>query len=134
MASKIKSVEIATDWWINKISNPTMFSNGANDRGSEIAGMFAFMLARNTSSELSKQQIANFKEDLSTTIEDDIKAKGYCELSTDYAPEGTLAEVAERTEISNSVFPWKTNMEVTFDYVKVSDGYGKSYETIYKKR
>ena len=134
MASKIKSVEVATEWWANKISNPTLFSNGANDRANERARIFAFILAKDTSSELSKQKIVNFKEELSNSIESDIETRGYCYLSTDYAPKGKLAAVAEKTHIRGSVFPWKTNMEVPEEYVKASDGNGKKYEMIYSKK
>ncbi len=129
MASKIKSVEIATEWWVNKISNPTLFSNGTSD-GIGIA----FKLARNASSKLSEQQIVNFKEELSSSIERKLETEGYCCLNTDYSPEGLLADVAKKAHISDSVFPWKTRMEVAKEYVKLKDGYGKKLEMIYIKK
>lgn len=131
MESKIKSIEIAADWWAKKISNPTgSFSNGTN---ADFFELMALKTAKEASSRLSQQQIANFKEELSTAVESEIEKRGLCYLQTDYAPAGKLAEVANNTDIPRETFPIKTNMRVTKESVEVSDGYRKPYEKIYQK-
>lgn len=131
MQSKIKSIEIASDWWTKKISNPTgSFSNGESD---DFFEQMSLNLAKEASSKLSQQQIANFKDELGTAIESEIERRGLCYLQTDYAPVGKLAEVANKSDIPRETFPIKTNMKVTKESVEVSNGYRKAYEKIYQK-
>lgn len=131
MNDELKSVITATEWWVDKISHPTSFDNGSNSRDGEMASLFAIMLASKSRANLRDDQIDNFRNVLKESIQKEIESHGVCSLTVDYGPEGVLGQVAVDTNVDGSLFPWKTHMSVTKDEVKVSEGYGKEYKTIY---
>lgn len=128
---KYKSINVATNWWTEKITTPTAFNNGDNSRAGDMATMLALMLASQNRSNLSDKQVEDFKQLLGNAIEKQLDTRGYCSLEVDYEPEGILYEVAAETEIDSSLFPWKTTMKITKNEVKVSEGYGSEYQVIY---
>lgn len=64
MISNLESVQVAIEWWINKISHPKMFSNGDESDINQSAAFLASMLDYEMSRELTLEQIEIFKESL----------------------------------------------------------------------
>lgn len=126
--SKEKLIETAVNWWADKISNRHHHDNGAGDDKASIMACFMADLMFNP---IAEQQIDLFKEELRNRIrksfDDGNKDVWLC---TDYAPCRTLAESAEVAGINLLNFPFKTNMVINEDKVRVSDGYCQPYVEI----
>lgn len=128
---KYKSADVATNFWATKISQPATFDNGDYSLAGLKTSMLAYtMLGGQNRPSLSEEQIDNFKQLLSNTIEEQLDARGFCSLEVDYEPQGILYQVADEAGIDRSLFPWKTMMDITEYYVKVSE-LGREYQFIY---
>lgn len=128
---KLQSVEVAVEWWANKIQTPTVYDNGDTSKTGAMTSLLASMLASNARNGLNSEQIQKFKEILSNLIYQEIENYGFSTLTVDYQPQGILGEAAMVSQIDESLFPWKTNMSIYTEQVVVSEGYRKEYETIY---
>lgn len=131
MDKNLESAVVATEWWVEKISKPTWYDMGEPGRTGEIASLLALMLASTTRENLREENVEKFRETLLETIQKQIKERGTCTLNVDYAPYDILGEVAVATKIDSSLFPWKTHMTITCNEVKVAEGYGSEFKTIY---
>ena len=134
MVSNLESVQVAIEWWVNKISHPKMFSNGDESDINQFAAFLASMFAYKMSRELTLEQIEIFKESLDEKISSEIVDKGFCVLRTDYEPQDVLAQAAASAGIDSALFPWKTYMNVTENSVKVRSAYGADSETIFSSK
>ncbi len=131
MDNILESAIVATEWWVEKISKPTWYDMGEPSRTGEMAGILAFMLSSRMRENLREENVEDFRRKLLETIQKRVEERGTCTLNVDYAPYDILGEVAVATGIDSSLFPWKTHMSITKNEVKVSEGYGKEYKTIY---
>ena len=91
--------------------------------------MLAFMLAANNIS--SRESIQNFEDLLSDKIRSEVESNGFLYLSCDYHPDYILAETAKKAGVSDSGFPWKTNMRISANEVSVSKGIGAPWVKLF---
>ena len=110
-------------------SYPLKLKNGEESYQAMMAQMLAMTNSlRNTPEEEKKEKL---RSRLIEMISEELKQRGSCNLCTDYHPEGDLYRISKELDISESSFPWKTNMNITEYEVEVKCGYGASYETLY---
>lgn len=135
MKSKVKSIEIATEWWVDKIKNPTrdFFLSKTKNETIKAAGNIAFILAKEESKKLSKKKIKNFQKNLSEYIQEEIQNNGICRLETKVYPTDSLNEIATSTGIVEDLFPWETKMIITDEKVEVLKVQG-GWERIHPKK
>ena len=132
-SQKRGAAEVAADWWVEKIygTAPDKFNMGEESYQAMMAQMLAMTNSlRNTPEEEKKEKL---RSRLIEMISEELKQRGSCNLCTDYHPEGDLYRISKELDISESSFPWKTNMNITEYEVEVKCGYGASYETLYSK-
>lgn len=127
----MESAKIASNWWAEKIQKPTIYDNGDRSKIGDMSTLFAFLLASNNRTGLSEESVELFKKTLENLIVTEIELFGSALVMVDYHPEGILREAASTAQINDSLFPWKTMMNVTEEEVKVSEGYGQRAVTIY---
>ena len=108
-------VNFAVDFWVKFLTDDKGVSHiGKWD--SKTAGTTTALktMVGVAAKKASKEQIAKFKKILSRLIREKYnKVKEhdnnpYISLSTDYGPEGILAEAFHETDIDSNVLPWKT--------------------------
>ena len=121
MNSKVKSIEIATEWWVDRITNPTreFFTSKKKNDSITTAGNIAFILAQEESKKLSKKQIEKFHKNLSEYIQEELQDNGICKLETKLYPTNTLNKAALSAGIEEDLFPWETTMTITNEQVEV---------------
>ena len=121
-------IEIAVNWWSERVTGKCVHDNGDRSETSAFAGLLADCMIE----PVSNQDIINrYKESLAKHI---LKASGNCKelcLSCDYSPDYILATAAKEAGISVHNYPWKTSMILSEKEIKVSEGYGQPYWTIY---
>lgn len=132
MEAKLKSIEITTEWWADKIKGSRQFNNNNRNITNLMINSLAPNFINKDQTRLTASKINNFKEYLNHFIESEIEEYGRCDLMTSYGPLGILSKAANQSQITKSLFPRKTNMIVTKDKVMVAEGYG-NYETIYSE-
>ena len=116
----------AAQWWREKIAAGEHHNNGANDMANELAMMMADMLAiKNTP---SADQLSQFEMDLAGELMS--LDMNNVSIHCDYHPDPILAKVANKNNISDTVFPYKTGMTISGDDIEVSEGYGAGYQKI----
>jgi hypothetical protein len=136
MSKSIKEIsQIASKWWADKIIN-TKFDNGDNSEN----GGFAMMLAKLNTKDISIESKEKFAKELDEVIEEKINhniENGYESdiiLDVDYGPCKTLADIAEKLQISNANFPWKTTMWISKNRISVKYGYSTGIECLYANK
>ena len=82
---------------------------------------------------LNSQQIKDFTEKLSKSLEKKLKILGVFSFGVDFNPSLILADAIKKAGIKNLTLPRKTRMCVTHNKVSVSSGYGKKPKTIFEK-
>lgn len=121
-------IEIAVNWWSERVTGKCVHDNGDRSETSAFAGLLADCMIE----PVSNQDIINlYKESLAKHI---LKASGNSKelcLSCDYSPDYILATAAKEAGISVHNYPWKTSMILSEKEIKVSEGYGQPYWTIY---
>ena len=132
---KFESIEVATNWWIQKIQTPSVYYNGDASAASEIESFITFLVTHYYRKLLNQEQIDIFKEILSNLIQKEIEEKGFCHLDVDDKPYGILEKARSASKINKILFPWKTKMQVYQDKVILmqAEGYGRKIDTIYLK-
>ena len=80
---------------------------------------------------ISPEALAQFKTALAGMVSADLENRGRSYLSTDYHPDGHLADAAKTAKIADSKFPWKTNMDISPQEVGVRYGYGAERKILY---
>ena len=76
-------------------------------------------------------QLIIFRDSLSKAIMDQLSQGLEVKLDVDYGPSGILLDAIMESGISGSKTPFKTNMVVNVDSVRVSAGYRAEYEEIF---
>lgn len=118
---------VAAEWWAKEISGYTRHDNG----DSSLSSSFAMLLADIGQEAPNEEQVETFKAAVIKGIEEyphqDLVGVDLC---CDYGPGGILHDAAEEAGINELNFPFKTNMFVAKDRVRVSAGYAQPYETI----
>lgn len=114
-----EAIATAVNWWADAICYPE-FDDGRMDMNSRIAAAMSSVLSIECKAQ--EEQILIFKEYLTNAIKKELKRKHTCTLSVDYEPEGILADAKEQANIKTP-FPWKTDMWVNEQEVRVRKGY-----------
>lgn len=122
-----KLIETAVEWWVKKVTEKAHHDNGDNSKDSSLAMLLADLGAEPVSD--AKAEI--FRNVLVELIIDSLDRMGMVSLDVDYNPCTILVEAAEKAEISEFNFPYKTSMIITETEVNVYDGYAAPKQTIY---
>lgn len=121
-------IEAAVNWWSERVTGKYTHDNGDRSETSIFAGLLADCVIEPVS---NQDMIKQYKESLTKHI---LKASGNSNnlcLSCDYSPDYILATAAKEAGISLHNYPWKTSMILSEKEIKVSEGYGQPYWTIY---
>lgn len=109
----------AARWWADLLEMPTIHDN-RDSYSSTVATSMALDTPTPT-----KEQLDLFAGELATRLEADPSWKeGYMFLDVDYEPCDVLSESAEKADINDLRFPWKTRMWIDNGEIKVARGYG----------
>lgn len=103
-----EAVNYAADWWVSKLTNPR-FDNGMNDK----QGRFASALASVLTKDPTAGQIELFKENFVHLVKKEFSDHNHVRLESDYAAEGLLHEIMEKSGFPYENAPWKTCMFIT---------------------
>lgn len=123
--TKEQAINVAVEWWANKLKAKTSHSNGDNG----MASILACILADSMMNNITDEQLDIFKTELRSRIEADMYNR-YREvyLGCDYHPTTILRESAEKASIDEMNFPFKTDLYIKWtddNYsVYIYDGYG----------
>ena len=130
---KERVIEVAVNWWADKISNRHRHSNGDNSE----ASVRACLLADIGYKVLTDEQIETFKRELTTLLTEEYEERFEklhltctIDIGCDYGPCVMLDKAARIAGINVLNFPFKTYMSIAKDSVKVSDGYCEPYVKI----
>lgn len=124
--TKEQAINIAVEWWANKVKAKIPHSNGDNG----LSSIFACLLADDGMQDTTDEQLDIFKRELRSRIEADLYNRwGEVYLGVDYHPTPNLRESAKVAGINVLNFPFKTDMYIKWDNndeyeVYVHDGYG----------
>lgn len=123
--------KVAAKWWADKLRNPNLgsFDNGDDSSTGGFAMILGLMNAMNR--QVSDENVSNFENELAELIKESVESRGTMYLDCDYGPGYELSDLASKHSIDPSLFPWKTQMHISSEVVKVSCGYGKPYVIIY---
>ena len=124
-----EAAEVAAEWWAKEIRGFTRHDNG----DSSLSSSWAMLLADIWQEAPSEEQVEIFKTVVIKGIEEFLYKPPVC-LCSDYGPDGVLLDAANEARINALNFPFKTNMFVEPNQVRVSAGYAQPYETIWEKR
>jgi hypothetical protein len=117
----------AAGWWADFIRarHQAFGNNRTSEAWSRILGPMA---------DLKQEHLAAFEADMAKRIEEEMGKPDFRRLaiSCDYAPEGILATSAGATEIDEDRFPKKTKLVIDQQQIRVSVGYGGTWETIHQ--
>lgn len=117
----------AANWWAEKIGGNTIHDNGDDSFGSVLAGLLADTMIKKPTVE----QLESYREFLAKEILKVLEKRGSMFLSCDYSPDGILTKAAKASGIELANYPWKTNMMIDDNKIRVSEGYGEPYDLIY---
>jgi hypothetical protein len=136
---------VAAAWWAFKVAHPGRPDTGSG-RNDGVMDVFAAMAG--DSVRYPQQMIDCFEAELAAGIEAEIvrreenaalhgdKAaewRWFVRVGTDYHPDGTLSDAAERAGMENYgnfVFPCKTDIYIDRGRITGSIGYGGSYDNV----
>ncbi|MBQ9795853.1 MAG: hypothetical protein IJW36_02710 [Clostridia bacterium] len=119
----IKASEVAARWWANFLG--TAKQNNGDDLASLLLGWVSVTNAPNL------ETVEKFYETLKNELIQRFEFSDSIILSTDYGPEGILAQVAKKFEISGYAFPCKTVMYISDCTVSVRSGYQAKEKLLY---
>lgn len=137
-------IDKACELWVNMISNPRFNALGKKEnrvQGDDPNGSMAMAqgIAAETASriEVSPESFDNFAATLKallmskTSFDNERKEIIFADdgwyqtsLGVDYHPEMVLSQAAKQEKIPHELFPWKTNMYLSGEYISLSYGYG----------
>lgn len=129
MNERHEAAIVAADWWASKISGNVRHDNGDTSP----TNMFAMLLADAGRMPLTREQINTFKAAVIKGIEE-YPYNGEIDLYCDYGPGLILRDAADEAGINHLNFPFKTGMFVTALEIRVKEGYGQPYDTIWRKQ
>ena len=129
--SYVEAINIAVEWWANKLIMKHPHSNGDN----ALPSILACLLADDGMEDTTDKQIDIFKAELRSKIESNIGNRyGQVYLGCDYHPSPSLRESAEVAGINVLNFLFKTDLYIKWDgdeyNVYVYDGYGSPREEL----
>lgn len=114
-------------WWATVLRDPK-HDNG----GDELTSMMADMLTASNPAEAGALELfaGYLKEEVDKMIED---GRDWISFGVDYHPDRILSNCAEKANLTVPMlgWPWKTNMWVTPQSVKVSYGYRAEVKIIW---
>lgn len=112
-------IDKAVNWWAEVIQKPR-FDNGDKSEAGFIGSIFASVAQSKFTP--SQEQVEKFK----MYLKEELEKEGYFVfdgLHVDYHPEKILSDAAQKANISELNFPWKTSMWFRDDKVIVAYGY-----------
>lgn len=120
---------IAAMWWGDIIRKSPHHDNGARDNANNFAMLLADVVS--IKNEPTDEAVNKFEELLTESLVNDAPDNVW--LDCDYHPGRFLSEAADAAGIDSLRFPFKTSMEIRNGEISVKEGYGRSYQSIYKK-
>lgn len=120
---------VAAEWWSKKIGGEIHHDNGDNSPLNNLA----MLMADSAQQKPTEAQINTFKTSVIKGIEQYPLRSGEIDIYCDYGPGLILRDAAEEAGINKMNFPYKTGMYVSEKEVRVKEGYGMPYETIWRK-
>ena len=126
MCTKEDVCKAAAKWWRDVISD-SKFDNGDASEVGLFTKTLAYMLA--DKNKATKEQLDSFEEELCKIL---LTEENHVCLMVDYNPCKMLCDVANLSNISTSLFPYKTLMDINFDNgtIFVKNGYGARLEEL----
>lgn len=124
--------EVAADWWVEKLQNPT-FDLGD---GSECATILATTIRKRRPSQLTPETLDSFKHVLADKINQHLADQGHhLKIGVDYHPDSILRECAEESGLIVDELEWspKTQMLIETNQVSVFAGYGAEEKVIWEQ-
>jgi len=121
---KQETARKAAKWWADKLRHGAKMDNGDDSEVGMFTMIAALMLQETEKFKQSDDAIDKFEDELAKSVE---KMSGnWISFGVDYHPDRVLQDAADRAglELGMTTLPWKTNMYITGDTVKVSYGYG----------
>lgn len=125
----LPSVETAVNWWINIMNGPTLGGSLGDDINAHLTMRAVEKQFSQTA--IDGNQLIMFRDSLSQAIMDQLSQGLEVKLDVDYGPSGILLDAIMESGISGNKTPFKTNMVVNVDSVRVSAGYRAKYEEIF---
>lgn len=119
---------VAAEWWAKKIGGEIHHDNGDNSPLNKLA----MLMADSAQTRPTEAQIEVFKAAVIKGIEG-YPYSGEIDIYCDYWPGLILSDAAEEAGINKMNFPYKTGMYVSEKEIRVKEGYGQPYETIWRK-
>lgn len=120
---------VAAEWWAKKIGGEIHHDNGDNSPLNKLA----MLMADSAQKKPTEAQINTFKAAVIKGIEEYPYKVDEIDIYCDYGPGLILRDAAEEAGINKMNFPYKTGMYVSEKEVRVKEGYGTPYETIWRK-
>lgn len=122
--TKEQAINIAVEWWANKLYSKVPHSNGDNS----FASVMACLLADSGMENVTDEKIDIFKKELTSQIEHEMPNRwSEVYLGVDYNPSVNLRESAKKAGINVLNFPFKTDLYIHWEgdnySVYVHDGY-----------
>lgn len=124
-----KIADVASVWWTNALAKPT-FSTGKEG----ITGMLIEHLSLEIYefSAASREALEKFKELLRRRIVSMLITKNHLiSIGVDFHPDSILTECASEAGVSDSIFPYKTNMTLSKRTIEVKEGSNGEYRILY---
>lgn len=136
MSDKVEDylIEKAVDIWCERLHRP-IFDNGDP---SETGFLGMGLASMNCEASKGGLDMAEAVQKFRGNLISNLKAKRdeeeyfYAYLSVDYGPSQELAEAAEGTGITDSMFSIKSTVQISEDHVSASFGYGAPATNFYK--
>ncbi len=127
----MNQIETAAKWWGDVLAKGAKFDNMGDTGTPEERRMqeMTSMMASMNVSPVTDEQLDKFEKELINLLESSLELQRQG-LHCDYGPCQTLANAAKKAGISESNFPWKTNMNLRDEKVMVSYGYGAAWEEV----
>lgn len=125
------AAKVAAKWWAD-----VLYEGAKKDNGDAVQSMFAAVMLGDKFKP-SREAADKFELLLARFITRQLTIglnNGYCGdvgLSVDYHPDWNLRIIGDYCGISDSAYPWKTNMHVSLDHVVLRYGYHAPEEMLY---
>lgn len=128
---KPEVAKVAARWWADQLRGNAKLDNGDDSEAGIFGSVLSSMLQEAEKSKRPSDDADKFEVALvDRLLEED--SKWLC-VGVDYHPDGILQSAADRVgvQLGMASLPWKTNMRIENDTVRVSCGYRSPIEQIY---
>jgi len=118
---KTETAERAAAWWANQLRGNAKLDHGDDSNTGLLTIMLATILQEQEARQREGSAVDRFERELMKAI---IEEEPWC-ISVDYHPDQLLTKAAEKSGINLGMasLPWKTNMWIEDDTIRVSCGY-----------